>query len=231
MILNCQINKKIYNTKAGNTLILEDTEFKLEKNEIAGIVGNSGCGKTTLLQIIGLIDSCDGYSEYWDGEVKFDFKNDSLFSEKAVNIKKNIGVIYQYHNLIPELSVLDNIMISEKIHNPNSNPKELKQDTLKILSDLNLHDMTNKFPDELSGGQLQRVGIARALIRKPKLIIADEPTGNLDEENANNFLKIIKNMPKNYNTSVVFVTHNKNFCSYFDKVYEIKKHKINLLTS
>lgn len=230
MILNCQINKKFYTTKAGASTVLEDTEFKVAENEIVGIVGNSGCGKTTLLQIIGLIDSCDGTCEYWNGEVKFNFNKDSLFCQKAIEIKKKIGVIYQYHNLIPELSVFDNVMISEKINNPNFHQKTLENDVIDLLSSLNLNGMENKFPDELSGGQLQRVGIARALIRKPKLIIADEPTGNLDEENANNFLEIVKQAPKLHNTSIVFVTHNKNFCAYFDKTYEIKKFKINLLT-
>lgn len=191
--------------------ILKGVSFEIKEGEILSLIGTSGSGKTTLLNIIGSLDKPD------EGEVLY-LGNDILkYKEKELNKYRNkeIGFIYQFHNLIETFSVLDNVMLPNLLINSK---KKAKVKAIEILTDLGLKEKINNFPNELSGGQKQRVAIARALINDPKLILADEPTGSLDEENTANVLKLIKEINKKRNTTFLIITHDNNIAKNTDRI-------------
>lgn len=222
MSLEIKINSKEYFSIEKPLIILQNVELSISQNTMIGIFGESGCGKSSLLQVIGLIDNADGIGNYWGNKVEY---KDSINSHKIVELRKQISFVYQYHNLMPQLSVIENVCISSFLANGNKQEKL----AIEILESLNLENVATYFPEELSGGQLQRVAIARALIRNPRLIIADEPTGNLDPENATNVMNIFKDIVKKHNTSIIMATHNINYQDYFDQRYKIQDRKLVLI--
>jgi putative ABC transport system ATP-binding protein len=195
----------------GKDLALKDINLSIKKGEFITLNGESGSGKSTLLSILSTLLKPTSGELVFDGMNYQDINNIDLFRQK------NIGFIFQFHYLINYLTVKENIQIA--------NEKATEAEINEILSLLNIYDMVNKFPNEISGGQRQRVAIARALINKPKVIFADEPTGNLDSKNSQNVFDIFRGLALG-GTSVVVATHDKYLALQSDKIYEVKDGRI-----
>lgn len=192
--------------------ILKDIDFEISENKIIGITGKSGTGKSTLLHILALIKEATCENIFFNG-IELN-KNNFLETRK-----KNFGFVYQQHKLMKDFNVIENIMIPNLLlgYNKTTSYNNAK----KILKRLDLNCYENRKVNELSGGQKQRVSIARALINQPKIIFADEPTGNLDEENSEIVFNYFKEMSQEYKTSIVIVTHDLNIMDKTDKKYKI----------
>ncbi len=192
-------------------LALKNINFEAKKGEFVSIVGESGSGKSTLLSILStLLTPTSGKLFFEDINYK-QIKDIDLFRQK------NIGFIFQFHYLINYLTVKENIQIA------NENAKDQK--IIELLNSLDIANLKDKYPNEISGGQRQRAAIARALINKPKIIFADEPTGNLDSKNAKKVFELFKSL-SNKGTTIVIATHNKDLAQMADKIYEVKDGQI-----
>ena len=200
----------------GETIILRSVSLKIEKGEIVAIVGPSGAGKTTLLQILGTLDFADSGSlsiqekainNQWKDKVISKFRNE------------HIGFVFQFHNLLPEFTALENIVISGMISGKSR--KELTPMALELLDTLGIANKANNKPDELSGGEKQRVAIARALINQPSILLADEPTGNLDSETARETNLLFQKLSKELGQTIVLVTHNEELANLCDRKLEM----------
>ena len=204
--------------------MLEDIDLTLEKGKIYCLLGPSGSGKTTLLNIMGgLLNPSDG-EVFIEGEDITKYNEDQLASLRV----NKIGYIFQNYNLIPFLNVKDNIFLQHRIAgNDISSKMELYK---RIVTRLGLDGKENSYADQLSGGQQQRVAIARCLIMEPSIILADEPTGNLDAENTNVFIRLIKDVMKGQDTTFVIVTHDERLCEYCDHVIRLFDHKIQYVS-
>lgn len=205
---------KIFRSELVETTALQNVNFEVRKGEFVAIMGPSGCGKSTLLNILGLLDNYDS------GEYYFDDIDTSSFNEKqSANLRKgNIGFIFQSFNLIDELNVYENVelpLIALKV--PLSKRKDQVEN---ILSHMHISHRRNHFPRQLSGGQQQRVAIARALITSPKLILADEPTGNLDSTNGEQVMQMLEQMNAE-GTTIVMVTHSMNHAERAHRVINL----------
>ena len=198
--------------------VLKDINFKVQKNEIIAIEGSSGAGKTTLLKIIGKLEQPDS------GKIIFQNKNiTNLNSLELQNFRnKKIGFVFQFHELIPELNILENVCLPGWIKKDN----HVKEKALKLLQYFGLDDFLDKKPLTLSGGEKQRVAIARSLINNPKIIFADEPTGNLDSKNSKILFDLFFKLRDDYNCSVVIVTHNEKNANICDRKLVIVDGKI-----
>lgn len=199
--------KKIYRTDEVQTTALNEVDITIEQGEFVSIMGPSGCGKSTLLNILGLIDSPDS------GEYHFLDQEVSGFSERqrAQLRKHNIGFVFQSFNLIDELSVYENIELPMLY---TKTPKlERRKRTEELLEKMNMMHRRNHFPQQLSGGQQQRVAVARAIVNQPKIILADEPTGNLDSSNGDDVMKTLSALHQE-GATIIMVTHS-NYCAEF----------------
>ncbi len=211
---------KQYTSNDSNIIILDQINFKLQSSNIVSVVGPSGCGKSTLLNILGMLDTeFSGQYNFCDSFVK-----NLSTNKKNVIRNKSIGFVHQFFHLIPELTVLENVSLPKLIQTNNQN--EAKKSATYLLEKFGLKDRINFKPLNLSGGEQQRVAIARALINNPKLIIADEITGNLDQETADSIFDFFLNEIKNNKQSLVFVTHNQKYAERADIGYGITKRKI-----
>jgi lipoprotein-releasing system ATP-binding protein len=184
---------------------------------IAAIVGKSGAGKSTLLHIIGALDKPDLGEMHFNGTDMFSLSDKNISSARA----KDIGFIFQFHHLLPEFTAFENVQIAAMIAG-NTKTDKIKN----ILTEVGLSDRMHHKPSELSGGEAQRVAIARALIYSPKIILADEPTGNLDTENANSVIDLIFELRKKLKQTFLIVTHNEEFASKCDRIIKIADGKI-----
>jgi lipoprotein-releasing system ATP-binding protein len=196
--------------------VLKGINLEIKKGELVALIGPSGSGKTTLLQIAGLLDSATS-GQILIGGIDSSNANDKTRTE----IRKNhVGFVYQFHHLLPEFSALENValplLIQEKSH------KEAFEIAEKILAEVGLSNRLNHKPSELSGGQQQRVALARAVVTKPSLILADEPTGNLDSEFAGKIFELLQNLVKTYQIGCLVVTHNMELAKKADRVVSIK---------
>jgi lipoprotein-releasing system ATP-binding protein len=196
--------------------VLKDISLEIKSGEIAALVGPSGSGKTTLLQIAGLLDNADS------GEVYINSKNLSTANDKQrTETRKNeVGFIYQFHHLLPEFSALENVAMPLLIRKIEK--KEAFMRSEKILEELGLKHRITHRPAELSGGEQQRVSIARAIVGKPSLLLADEPTGNLDSENAENIFNLLTKFTKKYQMACLVVTHNSELAQKMDRIITIR---------
>tara|TARA_B110000196_G_scaffold304874_1_gene301963 strand:- start:789 stop:1469 length:681 start_codon:yes stop_codon:yes gene_type:complete len=210
------LNKKYNLSNSEYLLILENLNLNIIQNSITSITGPSGCGKSTLLNIIGLLDSSYVGSYIFNDKVISNLSNISLSNIR----NQNIGFIHQFFHLIPELSVFENIMLPALIN--NSNVPMITNEVNKLLQTFEIFDKKNMKPNKLSGGEQQRIAIARALINKPNLILADEMTGNLDEKTADEIFSFFLNFIKNNNISLIYVTHNLKYSVMADTQYELK---------
>lgn len=207
---------KSYIKNNNKTTILKDITYKFEENKFYAIMGKSGAGKTTLIQILGLLDSID-IGDYFINNNKI---NDLSENKKAEIRALNIGFIFQSFYLNPNLTALENVILPLYIKNTLSYNEKIELGK-KLLKKMGLKDRMNYFSRELSGGECQRVAIARSLINNPNIILADEPTGSLDKENELLILDILKKLSQN-NKCVIVVTHNEKVLEYADKILRIK---------
>lgn len=208
--------------KQGNIVIkiLDDLSFNVSRGEVIGIVGPSGCGKTTLLNICGLLDNADS------GEIILDGTNLSGMNENKQNSMRGrkLGFIYQFHHLLPDFTALENVMIPAMVNGLNLKEKEAAAKS--ILDNFGLNSRINHYPNQLSGGEQQRVAIARAFINDPKLILADEPTGNLDPVTAGKVMEHMLSFMRSSNQSAIIVTHNHSLIEKFDRVLIFEQGKM-----
>ncbi|MDR1907994.1 MAG: ABC transporter ATP-binding protein [Holosporales bacterium] len=217
MALSIRNVKKTF-IQSGNSLeVLKGVDFDLFPRDIVALTGASGTGKTTLLQIMGLIDSPT------EGEVTvagttFSCKNNATLRDK---FRRNfIGFVYQYHHLLSELTALENVMLPQLIlGKPRTEAKDKARD---LLRDMNLEHRTHHFPSQLSGGEQQRVAIARALINDPQIILADEPTGNLDDYTARHVFEVLLNLTQQKNIAAVVATHNMELVPLMSRHVELR---------
>jgi putative ABC transport system ATP-binding protein len=202
--------KKIYTTEEVETTALNNVNFEIKEGEFVAIMGPSGCGKTTLLNLLGLLDNpSDGEYYFFDQEV-------SGFSERQrANLRKeNIGFVFQSFNLIDELTVYENIELPLLYLKVSSS--ERKKRVNEVLEEMQIIPRKNHFPQQLSGGQQQRVAVARAVVSNPKIILADEPTGNLDSVHGDEVMKLLTDLNK-CGTTIVMVTHSPAYAEYGER--------------
>ena len=214
---------KYYTTENNSKIeIIKNLDFKLETNTKVSIIGPSGSGKTTFLNIIGLLDT------EFNGKFYFKDKHIPSCTQHETNLIRglSIGFIHQFFHLIPELTVIENVMLPLLI---NKNDKKSYEISKKLLEEFGLGERINYKPLKLSGGEQQRVAIARSLVNNPDLILADEMTGNLDENTANNIFNFFINYIEQNKKTLVYVTHNKKFSTYADKAYSFKNRKLELI--
>jgi lipoprotein-releasing system ATP-binding protein len=200
----------------GNLQVLKGINFEIKKGEIVSIVGASGAGKSTLLQIIGTLDKSD------QGYIKIDNKELNQLTDKKIAEfrNKHIGFVFQFHHLLPEFTALENICIPSFI--AKKSRKESEKEAMRLLDFLKLNDRMDHKPSELSGGEQQRVAVARALINQPSMILADEPSGNLDSQSAIDLHNLFFQLREEFNQTFIIVTHNKELAAMSDRILTIK---------
>ena len=205
----------------GNVDVIKGIDIQIDKGEIVTIVGASGAGKTTLLQIIGTLEKAD------KGDVIINGQNVNKMNQKALAAfrNKNIGFVFQFHHLLPEFTALENICIPAFI--AGESKSDALNKAMHLLEYLNLKDRAYHKPSMLSGGEQQRVAVARALITNPAVILADEPSGNLDSQNAKELHELFFKLREQTGQTFVIVTHNPNLAAMADRTLTIKDGKIN----
>ena len=215
IIYKAQNIKKTYVEGKVKTQVLKGVNLEICKDEITAIIGQSGSGKSTLLHILGTLDTPDTGSLEFKGTELLKLSN----QKKAQFRNLNLGFVYQFHHLLGDFTALENVMMPLLI--ANVPVKEAKLKAKEYLQKVGLSHRVNFRPNELSGGERQRVAIARAIVNKPDLILADEPTGNLDAQNAQEVFSIFSHLVKTEHVAVVMVTHDQNLASKCDKIYKL----------
>lgn len=212
---------KVYNDKGEQITIFENTNFKLESNQLVTLTGPSGSGKSTLIHILCLLDSPNNGSFFLK-------QSEDLFkkkeNEKSTFRKNNISIVFQSFNLISDLTAIENVMLPSLYSGKDNN--ETETDALRLLRKMNLENRINHLPKELSGGEQQRVAIARSMINNPELILADEPTGSLDIKNASYVFDLMKEIIDE-NNLVIFATHNRSLVSKSNLELTISNRTVN----
>ncbi|NFD90372.1 ABC transporter ATP-binding protein [Clostridium botulinum] len=211
MYLSLKNIGKKFNITGREFWVLKDINLEIEKGNIVTILGPSGSGKSTLLNIIGGIDKADSGEFVLKENIISNLKDQDL----TLYRREKLGFVFQFYNLIPNLTVWENAEVTSNISN---NPRDIKE----ILKKVQLYDKRDKFPQELSGGEQQRVSIARAIIKNPELLLCDEPTGALDYTTSKEILKLLEEINKEFNTTILIVTHNEAIASISDKIVKIR---------
>ncbi len=197
---------------------VDDISFSVSKGDFVAIVGASGSGKSTLLHLLGGVDRPTGGKVFIDGVDIYKMDNDAL----AIFRRRQVGLIYQFYNLIPILNVVENITLPCKLDNKNVDTQKLDD----LLTTLGLSNRKNHLPNELSGGQQQRVSIGRAIINNPALVLADEPTGNLDSKASDEIISLLKKSNQKYNQTIIVITHDFNIANEAKRIITIEDGKI-----
>lgn len=207
--------------KQGETTIaaLDGVSFSVEKGEFVAVMGPSGSGKSTLLHIIGGVDTPSSGKVFIDGVDIFKLKESNL----AIFRRRQVGLIYQFYNLIPVLTVEENITLPLLLDGRKVNAEQLKD----VITTLNLTDRLNHLPNQLSGGQQQRISIGRAVITRPAIVLADEPTGNLDTQTSNEIVDLLKLSNRKYKQTLIMVTHDERIALQADRIIAIVDGKIS----
>lgn len=200
----------------GSLQVLKGVDLTVEKGEIVSIIGKSGAGKTTLLQIIGTLDMPDSGSVVIDGVDVFALKEKELADFR----NRHIGFIFQFHQLLPEFTALENVMMPALI--ARMSEKDAEQRAMQLLTELGMAERLAHKPNQLSGGEKQRVAAARAMMMSPDVILADEPSGSLDENNKKELHKLLLQMREQYGQTIIIVTHDKELAEISDRVIEMK---------
>ncbi len=212
-LLEVKSISKTYGSGEAAVHALKDISFSVPKGEFVAIVGESGSGKSTLLNMVGALDTPTSGKVFMDGKDIFSMKDSSL----TIFRRRNIGFIFQSFNLIPELNVEQNIIFPVLLDYQKPDKKYLEE----LLTVLNLKERRHHLPSQLSGGQQQRVAIGRALITRPSLILADEPTGNLDTQNSSEVITLLKEAARKYEQTVVMITHNRSIAQTADRILQV----------
>ena len=207
-----------YGKGENKVIALDNVSFKVDKGEFVAIVGASGSGKSTLLHLIGGVDRPTSGKVFIDGKDIYSFNDDEL----AIFRRRQVGLIYQFYNLIPILSVEENITLPLKLDNREVDQRRLN-DIIRVLG---LEKRTNHLPNQLSGGQQQRTSIGRAMITNPAIILADEPTGNLDSKASEEIVTLLKKSNKDYKQTIIMITHNLEIAKVADRIIKIEDGKI-----
>lgn len=218
------IELKLIDKSFGNQKILDKISLNIKKGEFISIVGPSGAGKTTLLNIIGTIEDFDKSEQS-----KFLINSQDITKLSDKNLSKfrnnNIGFVFQFHQLLPELTVEENILLPTMIKGDNKDSSD--KYFIELITILGINGILNKYPNSISGGERQRAAVARAMINKPSILLADEPTGNLDSKNEEEIISLFKRMNKDLGVTIVLVTHNLNFSKLSDKCFTLKDGKFS----
>ena len=205
---------KVYGKGENEVVALNDVSFSVKKGEFVAIIGPSGSGKSTLLQILGGVDRPTKGKVYFDGVDVYQQKEDQL----AIFRRRQVGLIYQFYNLIPILNVVENMTLPVLMDG-----REVNQEFLtELVATLGLEGKEKKLPNELSGGQQQRTSIGRALMTSPLVVLADEPTGNLDSKNSQEIIQLLKTSNKKYNQTLIVITHDENIALQADRIIAIE---------
>ncbi len=219
-ILKVENLTKIYGKGDTKVVALDNVSFTVEKGEFVAIVGASGSGKSTLLHLIGGVDRPTRGKVFIDGKDIYELNDDAL----AIFRRRQVGLIYQFYNLIPILNVEENITLPLELDGRKVDTKELDS----LLKTLGLEDRRKHLPNELSGGQQQRTSIGRAMITSPAIILADEPTGNLDSKASEEIAELLKLSNKKYNQTIIMITHNLDLAATADRIIKLEDgHIVN----
>ena len=217
-ILRVENLTKIYGKDTTKVVALDNVSFSVQKGEFVAIVGASGSGKSTLLHLLGGVDRPTSGKVYIDGKDIYNFNDDKL----AIFRRRQVGLIYQFYNLIPILNVEENITLPLSLDN-----REVDQKTLdEMLKLLGLQNRKTHLPNELSGGQQQRTSIGRALITNPTIILADEPTGNLDSKSSDEIVALLKKSNKELKQTIIMITHNMEIAKCADRILKIEDGRL-----
>ena len=217
-ILKVENLSKKYGKKDTEVVALDNVSFSVNKGEFVAIVGASGSGKSTLLHLIGGVDKPTSGKVYIDGTDIYSLNNDNL----AIFRRRQVGLIYQFYNLIPILNVKENMTLPCDLDEQKVDEKRLKE----LLYILGLENRTQHLPNELSGGQQQRVSIGRALMNHPSIVLADEPTGNLDSKASREIIDLLKVSNQKYHQTLIVITHDENIALEADRVITIQDGKL-----
>lgn len=209
---------KVYGKNENQVVALNGVSLTIEKGEFTAIIGSSGSGKSTLLHAIAGVDVPTKGKIYLNGQDVYDQSNEKL----AIFRRRQVGLIYQFHNLIPTLNVVENITLPVLMDRRKVNQKRLND----LLHLLGLEDRQTHLPNQLSGGQQQRVSIGRALMNAPAVVLADEPTGNLDSKNSQEIISLLKYSNQKYNQTLIIITHDENIALQADRIIAIEDGKI-----
>ncbi len=217
-ILRVENLTKIYGKDDNKVVALGNVSFSVEKGEFVAIVGASGSGKSTLLHLIGGVDRPTSGKVYINGKDIYNFDDDKL----AIFRRRQVGLIYQFYNLIPILNVEENITLPLSLDNREVNEEKLKE----LLKLLGLENRKTHLPNELSGGQQQKTSIGRALITNPTIILADEPTGNLDSKASDEIVELLKRTNRDYKQTIIMITHDMEIAKHANRIIKIEDGKI-----
>lgn len=213
-ILRVENLTKVYGKGENEVRALDGVSFSVEKGEFVVIIGPSGSGKSTLLHILGAVDEPSSGKVFMDGKDVFKQNEEQL----AIFRRRQVGLVYQFYNLIPVLDVVENITLPVQLDGRKVNRERLRE----MVALLGLHGREKHLPNQLSGGQQQRVSIGRALMNSPSVVLADEPTGNLDSKNSQEIMELLKKSNKKYNQTLIMITHDENIALQADRIIAIE---------
>ena len=217
-ILRAEHLTKIYGSGNSEVRALDDVSFAIEKGEFTAIIGPSGSGKSTLLHILGGVDRPTSGKVFMGDQDVYAQSEEQL----AIFRRRNVGLIYQFYNLIPVLNIVENMTLPVRMDGRRVNEERLNE----LLSLLDLEDRKNNLPNQLSGGQQQRVSIGRALMNAPEIVLADEPTGNLDSRNSREIVELLKLSNRKYDQTLIVITHDEQIALQADRVIAIEDGRI-----
>ena len=213
-ILRVENLTKVYGKGENEVRALDGVSFSVEKGEFVAIIGPSGSGKSTLLLILGAVDEPSSGKVFMDGKDVFKQNEEQL----AIFRRRQVGLVYQFYNLIPVLDVVENITLPVQLDGRKVNRERLRE----MVALLGLHGREKHLPNQLSGGQQQRVSIGKALMNSPSVVLADEPTGNLDSKNSQEIMELLKKSNKKYNQTLIMITHDENIALQADRIIAIE---------
>ena len=217
-ILRTEYLTKIYGKGDNQVIAVNDVSFSVEQGEFVAIVGSSGSGKSTLLHLLGGVDRPTSGKVFVQGEDVYQMNSDQL----AIFRRRQVGLIYQFYNLIPILNVKENITLPCELDGRKVDEERLAE----LIADLGLSDRVNHLPNQLSGGQQQRVSLGRALINRPAIVLADEPTGNLDSKSSDEIVELLKVSNRKYDQTIIMITHNLEIAKTADRILTMEDGRL-----
>lgn len=217
-ILKVENLSKVYGKDSTKVVALDNVSFSVEKGEFVAVVGASGSGKSTLLHLLGGVDKPTSGKVFISGKDIYSFNDDKL----SIFRRRQVGLIYQFYNLIPILNVVENMTLPLDLDGRKVDEKELNE----LIKHLGLENRKTHLPNELSGGQQQRASIGRALVTHPSVILADEPTGNLDSKSSDEILMLLKKSNKDYKQTIIMITHDMEIAKCADRIIQIEDGRI-----